>query len=26
VLADFMIGKHAEFVRKAILLRASNPQ
>ena len=26
VLADFMIAKHAEFVRKAILLRASNPQ
>jgi peroxiredoxin Q/BCP len=26
ILADFMIGKHAEFVRKAILLRASNPQ
>ena len=26
VLADFMIGKHADFVRKAILLRAANPQ
>ena len=26
VLADFMIAKHAEFVRNAILLRASNPQ
>jgi peroxiredoxin len=26
VLADFMIAKHAEFVRKAILLRAANPQ
>jgi hypothetical protein len=26
VLADFMIAKHAEFVRKAITLRASNPQ
>jgi thioredoxin-dependent peroxiredoxin len=26
VLADFMIGKHADFVRKAILLRGSNPQ
>jgi thioredoxin-dependent peroxiredoxin len=26
VLADFMIARHAEFVRKAILLRAANPQ
>jgi peroxiredoxin Q/BCP len=26
ILADFMIAKHAEFVRKAILLRAANPQ
>jgi peroxiredoxin Q/BCP len=26
ILADFRIGKHADFVRKAILLRASNPQ
>jgi thioredoxin-dependent peroxiredoxin len=26
VLADFMIGRHADFVRKAILLRAPNPQ
>lgn len=26
VLADFMIGRHADFVRKAILLRAANPQ
>jgi thioredoxin-dependent peroxiredoxin len=26
VLADFMIAKHAEFVRKAIQLRAANPQ
>jgi peroxiredoxin Q/BCP len=26
VLADFMIGKHADFARKAILLRAANPQ
>jgi peroxiredoxin Q/BCP len=26
VLADFKISKHAEFVRKAILLRAANPQ
>jgi len=26
VLADFKIAKHAEFVRKAILLRAANPQ
>jgi len=26
VLADFMIAKHAEFVRNAILLRATNPQ
>ena len=25
VLADFMIGKHADFVRKAILLRGANP-
>jgi thioredoxin-dependent peroxiredoxin len=25
VLADFMIGRHADFVRKAILLRAANP-
>ena len=26
VLADFMIGRHADFVRKAILLRGANPQ
>jgi peroxiredoxin Q/BCP len=26
VLADFMIGRHTDFVRKAILLRAANPQ
>jgi peroxiredoxin Q/BCP len=26
VLADFMIAKHADFVRKAIMLRAANPQ
>ena len=26
VLADFMIGRHADFVRKAILLRTANPQ
>src|SRR6202047_1720901 len=26
VLADFMIGRHVDFVRKAILLRAANPQ
>ena len=26
VLADFMIAKHAEFVRNAIMLRAPNPQ
>jgi peroxiredoxin Q/BCP len=26
VLADFMIAKHAAFVRNAILLRAANPQ
>ncbi|HEY2534771.1 MAG TPA: peroxiredoxin [Xanthobacteraceae bacterium] len=26
ILADFMIAKHAEFVRKAIQLRAANPQ
>jgi peroxiredoxin Q/BCP len=26
VLADFMIGRHADFVRKAVMLRASNPQ
>ena len=26
VLADFMIAKHAEFVRNAIMLRATNPQ
>jgi peroxiredoxin Q/BCP len=26
VLADFMIGRHADFVRKAILLRSANPQ
>jgi thioredoxin-dependent peroxiredoxin len=26
VLADFMIGRHAEFVRKAIMLRVANPQ
>ena len=26
VLADFMIAKHAEFVRNAIMLRAANPQ
>jgi peroxiredoxin Q/BCP len=25
VLADFMIGRHEDFVRKAILLRAANP-
>jgi peroxiredoxin Q/BCP len=25
VLADFMIGRHENFVRKAILLRAANP-
>ncbi|MEO7205996.1 MAG: peroxiredoxin [Steroidobacteraceae bacterium] len=25
ILADFMIAKHAEFVRKAIMLRVSNP-
>src|ERR1700734_2884198 len=26
VLADFKIAKHAEFVRKAIMMRAANPQ
>jgi peroxiredoxin Q/BCP len=26
VLADFKIGRHADFVRKAIMLRAANPQ
>lgn len=26
VLADFRIGRHEEFVRKAILLRAAHPQ
>jgi hypothetical protein len=26
VLADFMIGRHAEFVRKAIVLRAAASQ
>ena len=26
VLADFMIAKHADFVRNAIMLRAANPQ
>ena len=26
VLADFMIGRHADFVRKAVVLRAANPQ
>jgi peroxiredoxin Q/BCP len=26
VMADFMIAKHAEFVRNAITLRAANPQ
>jgi peroxiredoxin Q/BCP len=26
VLADFMIGRHADFVRKAVMLRASHPQ
>lgn len=26
VLADFMIGRHADFVRKAILLRTANSQ
>jgi peroxiredoxin Q/BCP len=26
ILADFRIGKHADFMRKAILLRGSNPQ
>lgn len=26
VLADFMVARHADFVRKAILLRAANPQ
>src|ERR1700710_1341238 len=26
VLADFRIGRHADFVRKAILLRSANPQ
>jgi thioredoxin-dependent peroxiredoxin len=26
VLADFMIGRHADFVRKAILVREANPQ
>ncbi|MGO9933670.1 MAG: peroxiredoxin [Steroidobacteraceae bacterium] len=26
VLADFKIGRHEDFVRKAIMLRAANPQ
>ncbi|MDB6099151.1 MAG: thioredoxin-dependent peroxiredoxin [Gammaproteobacteria bacterium] len=26
VLADFMVARHADFVRKAILLRTANPQ
>jgi peroxiredoxin Q/BCP len=26
VLADFMIARHTEFIRKAIMLRAANPQ
>ena len=26
VMSDFMIGRHADFVRKAIMLRAANPQ
>jgi peroxiredoxin Q/BCP len=26
VLADFMISRHADFVRKAIVLRTTNPQ
>jgi thioredoxin-dependent peroxiredoxin len=26
VLADFLIGRHADFVRKAVALRAANPQ
>jgi peroxiredoxin Q/BCP len=26
VLADFMIDRHADFVRKAVMLRAANPQ
>lgn len=26
VLADFMIGRHADFVRKAVMLRAANSQ
>ena len=26
VLADFMIGRHADFVRKAIMVRAANSQ
>jgi peroxiredoxin Q/BCP len=26
VLADFMIGRHADFARKAIMLRGANPQ
>jgi peroxiredoxin Q/BCP len=26
VLADFMVARHGDFVRKAILLRATNPQ
>jgi len=26
VLADFMIGRHADFIRKAIMLRAANSQ
>ena len=25
VLADFMIGRHADFVRKAVMLRTTNP-
>jgi len=26
VLADFIIGRHEDFIRKAIMLRATNPQ
>jgi peroxiredoxin Q/BCP len=26
VLADFMVGRHTDFVRKAVALRAANPQ
>jgi peroxiredoxin Q/BCP len=26
VLADFMIGRHADFIRKAIMLRTANSQ